>query len=149
MLRERLIVCCVFFSSFASVSLRPVNDEKNSDTRKLHHSSIKVKCISGRETFRLRFRKTMSTTTIKWNECNRVPVRLAMSKLLRTKQVLECLGIGRTTLFTWVRSGTFPRPIKPHGNARVCYWDQGQLDQWRANLAQPVSKSVTTTSQSP
>jgi prophage regulatory protein len=42
----------------------------------------------------------------------RSPSGLAGARILREREVLDLLGIGRTTLWTWVRAGSFPAPIK-------------------------------------
>lgn len=48
--------------------------------------------------------------------------------LAATKQVAHALGIGRTTLWAWVKSGKFPKPIKL-GNHRIA-WLWSDVHSW-------------------
>ena len=47
---------------------------------------------------------------------------------LRESDVLELIPISRTTLWRWVRQGTFPRPVKL-SNA-VTVWKAGKVQAW-------------------
>ncbi len=53
-------------------------------------------------------------------------------QILRTKQVLALLGIGRTTLWRWTRQGTFPKPIRM--GPRAVGWRASELQNWLDQL---------------
>jgi prophage regulatory protein len=44
-------------------------------------------------------------------------------RLIRTKEVLEILGVSRSTLWRMVRAGRFPKPIA------ISTWASGYLDE--------------------
>ena len=41
------------------------------------------------------------------------PARSGGVRVLRQKQVCALLGISGSTLWAWIRAGTFPKPIDP------------------------------------
>lgn len=51
--------------------------------------------------------------------------------LLRDKEVAERLGIGRSTLWQWVKKCKFPKPIQLAGG-RCTRWDSSVIDAWIA-----------------
>jgi prophage regulatory protein len=60
-------------------------------------------------------------------------------RLLKTREVMELLNVGRTTLWRWMAAGKFPRPIKigDRGDNR---WRQSEIDAWipaKVQLKQP------------
>ena len=52
-------------------------------------------------------------------------------KILREAEVLKMLGISRSTLKRWVKSGDFPRPFRlgPPGS-RVMGWVYKEIANW-------------------
>ena len=52
-----------------------------------------------------------------------------MIKLLKTRELMQMLGIGRTTIYRWMDAGKFPVPIKigDRGDNR---WRQSDIDAW-------------------
>ena len=54
------------------------------------------------------------------------------SQLLRLGEVLGLLGIGKSTLYTWVAAGTFPAPLKL--SPRAARWRQSDVEAWVADL---------------
>ena len=48
-------------------------------------------------------------------------------KLLKTRDVLDELGVVYSTLWRWVKAGRFPAPIKL--GSRLA-WTRADLDQW-------------------
>ena len=62
-----------------------------------------------------------------------------MAKILRVPQVLDRLGIGRSTLYEWMARDAFPRSI-PLGE-RSIGWLESDVDEWieaRARRARGV-----------
>ncbi|WP_080713037.1 helix-turn-helix transcriptional regulator [Bordetella bronchiseptica] len=54
------------------------------------------------------------------------------SRILRTKDVLQLLGIGRTTLYRWLEQNPqFPRPVSLGPNS--IGWFENELNQWLAS----------------
>jgi prophage regulatory protein len=51
-----------------------------------------------------------------------------MKRFLSTAQVLDKTALGRTTLFTRIREGTFPKPIKL-GHCTNVYLES-EVDAW-------------------
>lgn len=51
-----------------------------------------------------------------------------MDKYLREKGVLEILPFGKTTLWSMVRGGKFPQPIKL--TDRVTVWSESEIQAW-------------------
>ena len=50
-------------------------------------------------------------------------------KLLRITDILSMLGIGRTTLWRWEKSGFIPTPIrKPGGD--ILGWMESDINEW-------------------
>ncbi|WP_186194531.1 MULTISPECIES: helix-turn-helix transcriptional regulator [Burkholderia] len=59
------------------------------------------------------------------------------NKILRTKDVLKLLGIGRTTLYRWLEQNPqFPRPVSLGPNS--IGWFENDLNQW---LGSRISQS--------
>ena len=48
--------------------------------------------------------------------------------LLRIKQVMEAVGLGRSTIYAKVKDGSFVRPI--HLSARATRWDSEEIRAW-------------------
>jgi len=51
-------------------------------------------------------------------------------KLLKIKDVLEMLGVGRSTLYRWIKSGTFPAPKVVGGSSTMVFWTNEEVDEW-------------------
>lgn len=49
-------------------------------------------------------------------------------KLLRTSNVVEWLGVSRSTLWRWTRGGLFPAPIAIGPNAIA--WREDEISAW-------------------
>jgi prophage regulatory protein len=50
-----------------------------------------------------------------------------MTRLLRTRDVMQMLGVGRTTLYRWMGDGKFPAPIKIGETNR---WHLSEIEAW-------------------
>ena len=48
--------------------------------------------------------------------------------LVRLPAVIQAIGLGRSTLYRLVASGTFPRPV--HLGPHAIAWRWSDLDQW-------------------
>ena len=58
-------------------------------------------------------------------------------KLLKTRDVLDELGISNMTLWRWIKAGTFPQPIKV-GSRNA--WTRADLDLWiESRRAKPAA----------
>ena len=49
-------------------------------------------------------------------------------KLLRRPEVEARTGLGRSTIYDWMRQGKFPRPVKL--GTRLVAWRQSDIDAW-------------------
>lgn len=49
-------------------------------------------------------------------------------RFIRTRQVLEMIGVGRTTLWEMVRDGCFPRPVRI--TERISGYELKAVEQW-------------------
>ena len=46
-------------------------------------------------------------------------------RLLRVKEVSELVGIGKSTVWAWVKEGKFPKPVKL--SDRVTVWRESEV----------------------
>ena len=53
-------------------------------------------------------------------------------QILRTRQVMELLGVGRTTLWRWSRKGIIPKPVRL--GPRAVGWRADELQDWLDRL---------------
>ena len=51
-------------------------------------------------------------------------------KFIRLKEVLSITGLSRSTIYSEIKAGTFPKPVK-HG-ARTSLWIKSEVLQWAA-----------------
>ena len=54
--------------------------------------------------------------------------------LIRSARLAPSLGIGRTTLWRWVKEGVFPAPVKL--SDRVTVWRVGDVREWLQSKSQ-------------
>ena len=52
--------------------------------------------------------------------------------VIRTKEVLELLGVSRMTLHRWIEAGRFPQPLKANG--RTFGFNYNSVIEWMNNL---------------
>lgn len=57
---------------------------------------------------------------------------LSPDALLRLNDVCALVGVGRSTVYSWVASKTFPQPVKV--GARAVRWKARELAAWREAL---------------
>jgi prophage regulatory protein len=60
-----------------------------------------------------------------------------MTRIYRLKDVLQLTGLGRSTLYRYVKQGSFPKPIKLSGSISdqgAVGWTQTMLDTWFEQL---------------
>ena len=60
-----------------------------------------------------------------------------MTRIYRLKDVLQLTGLGRSTLYRYVKQGSFPKPIKLSGSISgqgAVGWTQTMLDTWFEKL---------------
>lgn len=58
--------------------------------------------------------------------------------ILRRKSVEARTGLSRSTIYTRVREGTFPRPIALGDDARAVGWIEAEINTW---IAEQIAKS--------
>lgn len=51
-----------------------------------------------------------------------------MFKYLRLKQVAKKTGLGKSTIWLWVKENKFPQPIKL--SPRVTVWEKDKIKEW-------------------
>lgn len=49
-------------------------------------------------------------------------------KLLRLPQVIECVGLSRSTIYSMMERAAFPRPVK--AGERAVAWVSDEIDGW-------------------
>jgi len=49
-------------------------------------------------------------------------------RLLRVRDVLTRIPVGRATLYKWMNKGAFPQPLKLGGG--IVAWRQSDIDAW-------------------
>lgn len=49
-------------------------------------------------------------------------------KLIRLKQVMECTGLARSTVYKFIAEGDFPKPVKL--GSRVAAWVEAEVLAW-------------------
>jgi prophage regulatory protein len=49
-------------------------------------------------------------------------------RILRTPQVIEICGVGRSTIYDWIAQGAFPKPIKL--GASAIGWRASDVQSW-------------------
>jgi len=57
-------------------------------------------------------------------------------RILRLPKVLDRTGLGRSTIYAYIASGKFPKPI-PLG-PRAVGWNEAEVDEW---LIQKINRS--------
>jgi prophage regulatory protein len=54
-----------------------------------------------------------------------------MEKFLRLRDVLDQTGLSRTTIYRWIKTGDFPRQVKPwSGPNAPSLWVRSEVDAW-------------------
>ena len=51
-----------------------------------------------------------------------------MSDFLRISDVVKKTGLGKSTVWLWVKENKFPKPIKL--SPRVTVWDEHKIEEW-------------------
>ena len=60
-------------------------------------------------------------------------------KLIRLKQVMECTGLARSTVYKFIAEGNFPKPVKL--GVRVAAWVESEINDWvNARISQRDSQ---------
>ena len=52
-----------------------------------------------------------------------------MANYLRVNEVAKMIGIGKSTVWLWVKEGTFCKPIKL--SHRVTVWLESDIEKWQ------------------
>ncbi|WP_084251046.1 helix-turn-helix transcriptional regulator [Sphingomonas pruni] len=60
-----------------------------------------------------------------------------MDRVIRRKELLSIIGISRSTLYDWMASGTFPRPIRL--GRRAVGWRSKDISDWLEKLPSRLS----------
>ena len=58
--------------------------------------------------------------------------------VIRTKELLELLGVSRMTLHRWIEAGRFQQPLKANG--RNCGFNKNAVKKWMNQLKHENSK---------
>ena len=54
-----------------------------------------------------------------------------MNKLLRRQQVIDRVGLSRSTLYNYMSNNLFPRPLRI--GVRAVAWSEAAINQWIAD----------------
>lgn len=63
-----------------------------------------------------------------------------IDRLLRLPDVLRITGMGRNTVYTRIKEGTFPKQVKI--GPKSVAWRQSEINQWMASLSPSDDQSV-------
>ncbi|MEB5931633.1 AlpA family transcriptional regulator [Pseudomonas mosselii] len=63
-----------------------------------------------------------------------------IDRLLRLPDVIRITGMGRNTVYTRIKEGTFPKQVKI--GPKSVAWRQSEINQWMASLNPSIDQSV-------
>ncbi|MEA3233850.1 AlpA family transcriptional regulator [Pseudomonas mosselii] len=63
-----------------------------------------------------------------------------IDRLLRLPDVIRITGMGRNTVYTRIKEGTFPKQVKI--GPKSVAWRQSEINQWMASLNPSSDQSV-------
>lgn len=55
-----------------------------------------------------------------------------MTRLLRLNEVEQIVGFKKSTIYSWINRGVFPRPVRP--SRRSVRWKQDDIAKWIESL---------------
>ncbi|WP_037006439.1 helix-turn-helix transcriptional regulator [Pseudomonas asplenii] len=64
----------------------------------------------------------------------------SIDRLLRLPDVLRITGMGRNTVYTRIKEGTFPKQVKI--GPKSVAWRQSEIHEWMASLTPSNDQSV-------
>jgi prophage regulatory protein len=59
---------------------------------------------------------------------------------MRLPAVMAATGMSRSTIYDWVKAGTFPKPLQI--GARAVAWDEAEVVAWQQSLARGFKKQI-------
>jgi len=54
-------------------------------------------------------------------------------ELWREPRVVQAVGLGRSTIWSLVKTGAFPRPLPIHDGGRAVGWPSNEVNAWIKN----------------
>jgi len=57
-----------------------------------------------------------------------------MTRIMRVGEVLELVGVSRTTLWRWTKDGRFPKPVRLPARANLIGWKSDEVQEWMDRL---------------
>jgi len=60
-------------------------------------------------------------------------------RFLRLPEVLDRVGVSKSTLYAWIRAGLFPKPV-PLGTLSV--WVESEIEDWMAARIEQRDKAA-------
>ena len=72
-----------------------------------------------------------NTTKSLPNHAQQMPLTLPQDGMSRLSQLLPFIPLGKSTVWSWVRQGKFPQPIKLSDNVTV--WRNNDIHDWLNN----------------
>lgn len=52
------------------------------------------------------------------------------TSILRRKKVTERTGLGKSTIYKWMKEGRFPKPVPLNDAGTAVGWREDEIDQW-------------------
>lgn len=49
-------------------------------------------------------------------------------RLMRLKEVMDCTGLGRSSIYSYISDGQFPKPVPIGG--RAVAWVESEVNEW-------------------
>lgn len=59
------------------------------------------------------------------------------NRILRLREVIQTVGLGRSSVYRLIKNGMFPRPIKL--SERAVGWNAGAVSEWLENRQQTLN----------
>jgi prophage regulatory protein len=64
--------------------------------------------------------------------------RSSSERLIRLPEVLDMVGLGKTTVYAMMKDGEFPQPRKVRG---LSVWVESEVQEWIKSIAAPATES--------
>ncbi|MCY4368817.1 MAG: AlpA family transcriptional regulator [bacterium] len=58
------------------------------------------------------------------------------TRILRPTEVVELVGVSRTTIWRWTKDGRFPKPVRLPTRSKLIGWRSTDIEEWIDNLEQ-------------
>ena len=81
-------------------------------------------------------------STIDGRQSHEVITKVKLVRFIRLPELMQIVGLGKTTIYARIKMGEFPRPVKIGG--RAVGWVESEIIQWASDR---IARSRLTTAQ--